>query len=172
MTALVDEYLTSDRMEAGQTPFQPRPCERDELMELFEDLVADWPDGRVVWHDGQLPPQLVCDPGLLRVALRNLLANADRHTPAGRAIVLDVVPAGPDGEGGLNIRVSNPGDAIPHDEVPRLFEKYFRGRQAARSPGAGLGLYLVHQIAELHRGHARLDSAGQDGHVRFSLALP
>ncbi|MDP9908085.1 signal transduction histidine kinase [Variovorax boronicumulans] len=172
MTALVDEYLTSDRMEAGQTPFQPRPCERDELLELFEDLVADWPDGRVVWQGSHLPQQLVCDPGLLRVALRNLLANADRHTPAGRAIVLDVVPAGPDGEGGLNIRVSNPGDAIPHDEVPRLFEKYFRGRQAARSPGAGLGLYLVHQIAELHRGHARLDSAGQDGHVRFSLALP
>ena len=89
--------------------------------------------------------------------------------PCGRAIVLDVVPAD---TGGLDIRVSNPGDAIPHDEVPRLFEKYFRGRQAARSPGAGLGLYLVHQIAELHRGHARLDSAGRDGHVRFSLALP
>lgn len=169
MTALVDEYLTADRMEAGQTPFQPRVCEREELMELFEDLAADWPDGRVVLQDHRLPRQLVCDPGLLRVALRNLLANADRHTPADRAIALDVIPAE---ETGLRIRVSNPGDEIPPDEVSRLFEKYFRGRKAAQSPGAGLGLYLVHQIAELHRGEARLESAGQDGQVRFSLALP
>lgn len=169
MAALVDEYLTADRMDTGQAQFRPRACEREELTELLDDLVADWPEGRVLLHDAELPPALVCDPGLLRVALRNLLANADRHTPAGRAIELRVEAPTP---AGLCIRVSNPGDAVPADEVPRLFEKYFRGRQALQSPGAGLGLYLVHQIAELHGGQARLDSAGQDGAVRFSLALP
>ncbi|MGJ7526703.1 7TM diverse intracellular signaling domain-containing protein [Variovorax sp. GB1P17] len=169
MAALVDEYLTADRMETGQTQFQPRICEREELVELFEDLAADWPHGRVALHARELPRQLVCDPGLLRVALRNLLANADRHTPAGRAIELNVAL---DAVDGLRIGVSNPGDAIPADEVARVFEKYFRGRKAVQSPGAGLGLYLVHQIAELHRGCARLESAGQDGPVRFSLALP
>ncbi|MGJ7609596.1 MULTISPECIES: sensor histidine kinase [unclassified Variovorax] len=169
MAALVDEYLTADRMEAGHAHFQPRPCEREELMELFEDLAADWPDGRIALQARELPLHLVCDLGLLRVALRNLLANADRHTPAGRAIELDIVRAPLDV---LRIGVNNPGEAIPSDEVARVFEKYFRGRQAAQAPGAGLGLYLVHRIARMHGGHAHLDSAGHDGFVRFSVALP
>ena len=174
MTVLVDEYLTADRMETGHAHFRPHRCEREELMQLFEDLAADWPDGRVALRVGELPPHLMCDAGLLRVALRNLLANADRHTPAGGVIVLEVsaqdVAVG--ARDGLRIGVSNPGDAIPSDEVARVFEKYFRGRKAAQSPGAGLGLHLVHQIAQLHGGHARLECAGHDGPVRFSLGLP
>jgi signal transduction histidine kinase len=170
MTALVDEYLTADRMEAGHAHFQPSRCEREELMQLFEDLAADWPDGRIALHIHALPAHLVCDPGLLRVALRNLLANANRHTPGGGVIALDVAA---DAGDVLRIGVSNPGDAIPPDEVPRVFEKYFRGRKAAQSPGAGLGLHLVHQIARLHGGHAWLQGTGQeDGVVRFSLGLP
>lgn len=169
MAALVDEYLTADRMDAGRAPFRPRVCEREELRELLEDLVADWPDGRIVLDDGGVPSRVDCDPGLLRVALRNLLANADRHAPPGRRIDLQAAPGE---QGGMCIRVSNPGEQIPAADSSRLFEKYFRGRQAVRSPGAGLGLYLVLQIAELHGGQARLESAGQDGHVRFSLTLP
>ncbi|MDM0005654.1 sensor histidine kinase [Variovorax sp. J22G73] len=181
MSALVEEYLTADRMDAGHAHFQPRHCERDELMELFEDLAADWPDGRIALRTHALPARLMCDPGLLRVALRNLLVNADRHTPEGGVIGLDVVAdfaghvsgdASKDVGGTLRIGVHNPGDAIPADEVTRVFEKYFRGRKAAQSPGAGLGLYLVHRIAQLHGGDVRLDSAGEDGRVRFSVALP
>jgi signal transduction histidine kinase len=169
MSALVEEYLTADRMDAGHAHFQPRHCERDELMELFEDLAADWPDGRIALHAHPLPARLMCDPGLLRVALRNLLVNADRHTPEGGVIGLDVAA---ELDGSLRIGVHNPGDAIPADEVARVFEKYFRGRKAARSPGAGLGLYLVHRIAQLHGGDVRLESAGEDGRIRFSVALP
>lgn len=165
MTALVDEYLTADRMETS--PFQPRTCQHEELLELLEDLVADWPDGRLRLQLGALPDQLCCDPGLLRVAVRNLLANADRHTPAGQAIELR---AGTNARGSLHIAVSNPGVPVPPDEVPRLFEKYFRGRLAVQSPGAGLGLYMVRQIAELHGGLAQLESA--DAPVRFGLCLP
>ncbi|QPF73641.1 sensor histidine kinase [Roseateles sp. DAIF2] len=170
MAALVDEYLTADRMDTGQSPFQPRDCEREELVDLLDDLVADWPEGRVLLRDEQqLPERLHCDPGLLRVALRNLLANADRHTEPGRVIELQVFSPTP---GGLSLRVSNPGDEVPADEVPRLFEKYFRGRQALQAPGAGLGLYLVRQIAEMHAGQARLESAGRGEPVRFRLDLP
>lgn len=170
LAALVDEYLTVDRMDTGHSPFQPRDCEREELLELLEDLVADWPEGRVLMHADALPERLRCDPGLLRVALRNLLANADRHTPAGQAIELSLLPQA--GDKGLSFRISNPGSEIPADEVPRLFEKYFRGRQALKSPGAGLGLYLVRQIAELHGGLARLEGAGRDGLVSFQFSLP
>ena len=169
MTALVDEYLTADRMDAGQGLFKPRACDREELANLLDDLTSEWPAHRLQVRIQDLPATLSCDPGLVRVALRNLLANADRHTPDTHHMDLHVSQHP---RLGLCFMVSNPGEAVPEDEVPRLFEKYFRGRLALQSPGAGLGLYLVHQIAELHRGQARLDSAGTDGAVRFSLTLP
>lgn len=169
MTVLVDEYLTSDRMDTGQAPFQPRECSRDELVELLDDLVADWPMGRIQLHETGLPTSLHCDPGLLQVALRNLLANADRHGPPDRPVELE---AGVAADGGLRLAVTNPGEPIPADEVPRLFEKYFRGRLAQQSPGAGLGLYLVRRIAGLHGGLARLEAAGQQGRICVALMLP
>lgn len=169
LAALVDEYLTVDRMDTAHAPFQPRDCDHAVLAELLDDLVADWPDGRVQLHDAALPPLLRCDPGLLRVALRNLLANADRHTPPGASIELRLQH---NEQTGLSFHVSNPGSEIPADEVPRLFEKYFRGRQALQSPGAGLGLYLVRQIAELHGGQARLESTGRSDAVSFRLDFP
>jgi two-component system, sensor histidine kinase LadS len=169
LAALVDEYLTADRMDTGHSQFQPRDCTRDELAQLLVGLAADWPQGRIVLQANALPEQLRCDPGLLRVALRNLLANADRHTPTSQAIHLTVQRTA---RAGLSFEVSNPSSEIPADEVPRLFEKYFRGRQALHSPGAGLGLYLVRQIAHLHGGQARLDNTGQGTTVSFYLDLP
>ncbi|MGK5047538.1 sensor histidine kinase [Janthinobacterium sp. GB4P2] len=87
-----------------------------------------------------------------QVALRNLLSNADRHVPQALAVRLRAV--------------------VPVDEISCLFQKYFRGRIAQHKPGAGLGLYLVQRIAELHGGKATLDSAGMDGIVNFSLHIP
>ncbi|MBV8036799.1 sensor histidine kinase [Roseateles sp.] len=169
MAALVDEYLTADRMDTGQAPFQPRDCQQVEIREMLDELVEEWPQGRIRLLLDQLPAHWCCDLGLLRVALRNLLANADRHTAPDHPIELQVGCLSADK---LSFRVSNPGDEVPADEVPRLFEKYFRGRKAQHSPGAGLGLYLVHQIAEMHAGHARLESAGRGEPVRFRLELP
>ncbi|MEX8193525.1 sensor histidine kinase [Comamonas guangdongensis] len=169
MMALVDEYLSTDRMNTEQAPFQPRECSGEELRELLDDLAADWPDARVRLHDAALPERLWCDLELLRVAVRNLLANADRHTLPDLQFDLEVL-ARPQGR--FAIRVSNPGAEIPSDEVKHLFEKYFRGRQAQQSPGAGLGLYLVRRIAELHGGEAYLESSGGDGAVQFQLSIP
>jgi len=171
LTALVDDYLTADRMDTGQSPFQARDCGRNEIEGLLRDLVADWPAGRVALHEASLPTMLRCDPGLLRVALRNLLANADRHTPPGAVIAL-TVGCEPEPAHMLVLRVRNPGPEIPADEVPRVFEKYFRGRQAQQTPGAGLGLHLVRQIAELHGGQVGLESPGREAAVSFRMALP
>jgi signal transduction histidine kinase len=134
MMALVDEYLSQDRLSTEQAQFQPRECSDDDVIELLDDLVADWPDGRVRLTDVILPKRLTCDLELLRVAVRNLLANANRHTPTGLEIELDV---GWHAQGRIAFRVANPGNEIPPDEVKHLFEKYFRGRQAQQSPGRG-----------------------------------
>ncbi|MGK5037875.1 7TM diverse intracellular signaling domain-containing protein [Janthinobacterium sp. LB3P118] len=166
MAALVDEYLSADRMETSAATFRPQWCEP---WALIASLLAEWPAGRVEASLRGLPERLQCDPGLLRVALRNLLSNADRHAPQAQAIRFDAaMRAG----GGIDFTISNDGDALPADEIPRLFQKYFRGRIAQHKPGAGLGLYLVRRIAELHGGQVTLERTGSDGIVSFSLYLP
>ncbi|HTH39531.1 MAG TPA: ATP-binding protein, partial [Rhodocyclaceae bacterium] len=166
MSALVDEYLVVDRMDADASPFRPMACELDALL---RDIVGEWPSDRVQLEVKRLPSRYTCDASLLRVALRNLIANAVRHTPSEKRIQ---VTAECSREQGLSIQVSNPGEAIPLDEIPRLFQKYFRGRLAQHRPGAGLGLYLTERIAQMHGGNVRVENAGADGVVTFNLALP
>lgn len=166
MSTLVDEYLTSDLMETGSTPFRPR---RFDLPALLDDILKEWPATRVRLALGQIPSRFVGDASLLRVAVRNLLANADRHAPPDSQVTLQV-EGQPDGS--LRLVVNNSGKPIPAEEVPRLFQKYFRGRLAQHRPGAGLGLYLVRRIAQMHGGEIALEERGDNGGITFAITLP
>ena len=115
-----------------------------------------------------MPPTLLCDWKLLQVALRNLISNGLRHSPPDHPLRLWV--HGQPG-GGLHIEINDAGSGIPEDELARVFQKYFRGRGALGKPGAGVGLYLVERIAQLHGGSVSVASALDHG-SRFTLILP
>ena len=164
MLALVDDYLTEDRMQSTAT-LRLAPCRLDELV---SEVVHDWPPQRVAMTP--LPTfELNGDRSLLQVLLRNLIVNADRHAPADTTIELRCDWNAQQ----LQIAVSNCCDEpIPSDERARLFQKYYRGRQATRSAGAGLGLNLVQRIAHQHGGAIELTEGGDNGRVTFTLTLP
>lgn len=71
----------------------------------------------------------------------------------------------------MRIEVSNAGARIPEPERERLFQKYYRGQNARLRPGAGLGLYLVRQIAARLDGSVDLTRMGGDEPVTFRLSL-
>lgn len=162
---LVDDYLEHDRV--AERTNAPR-CAAHDLRGLLEGCLEDFPAGRVELAQGSARTLLACDFGLLRVALRNLLANADRHAPAHSRVLLGVE----DSATGLQIRVSNEGPEIPAEQAPLLFNKYVRGSQARHCSGSGLGLYLVKRIAELHGGSLVLESRGRQRPICFCLDLP
>lgn len=165
MLSLVDEYLAADRIDAEAAGYQPQPCKGQEVLQAIAD---EWPDERLIFEqDAELPP-LICDPALLRVAVRNLISNALRHSPE----QVPVRVSARNTPQGLEIQVINQGQEIPPEEADRLFQKYFRGRQAQQRPGAGLGLYLVRRIARLHGGEIELKNRGEGGEVIFALHLP
>lgn len=174
MRGLVDTYLSVDRMDEAPV-VALRSCNVRELLDelMHESGGRHWPPGRVSALLDELPEPFVCDPGLLKIALQNLLSNADRHAPPGEAITLHArteVRALESGvHNGLRVDVRNGGEPIPAEEAPRLFQKYFRGRLAQQRTGAGLGLHLVQRIAGMHGGTAWLENAGQDGPITFSL---
>lgn len=165
LLSLVDDYLQHDRV--AERASEPR-CAGHDLNALLEGCLDDFPSGRVALDLRSARTLLECDFGLLRVALRNLLANADRHAPSDASILLEVE----DSSSGVRIRVTNEGEEIPAEQAPLLFHKYVRGTQAQHLSGTGLGLYLVKRIAELHGGSLVLESRGQQHPICFCLELP
>ncbi|HWB73152.1 MAG TPA: HAMP domain-containing sensor histidine kinase, partial [Egibacteraceae bacterium] len=96
------------------------------------------------------------DPVRVGQALRNVLANAARYSPAGSPITLECDSGAP---GRLRIAVVDRGPGVPRHERLRVLGKYRRGPQAGRAEGAGLGLYVASRIAEAHGGSLWIEDA-------------
>ena len=164
LLALVDDYLTHDRISDERPLSRFASCD---LAGRLQEVAGGFPHGRIVFDPRLSLDRYCCDAGLVSVAVRNLLANADRHAPAGEAVRLSAW----DDDEYVHLTVSHAGPPIAEDERGRLFNKYYRGRQAQASAGAGLGLYIVHRIAELHGGRAALTGYGGDREICFHLRL-
>ncbi len=108
------------------------------------------------------------DKPMLRRAMSNLLANAIRHTPRGGVIKVLVQPD----ENGVRLQIENPGETIPPEHLPRLFDRFYRvdsSRQHS-GDGAGLGLAITQAIAQAHGGKISVRSS--DGMTCFEFYLP
>ena len=101
------------------------------------------------------------DMGLLRLALRNLLANALRYSPPGSTVTLRVADS--DQPLALVLDVIDQGGGIEPELLPRLFERGTRGRHPSGRASHGLGLYIVRRVLELQGGRAELVATGDRG---------
>ncbi len=114
------------------------------------------------------PTECLWDPQRIASALTNLVSNALDHTAAGTSIVARVDAE----ERGVVFQVRDSGRGIAPDEVPHVFERFYRGRGSSRSHGhAGLGLAIVQEIAERHGGTVTVESRMGAGSC-FTLSLP
>jgi two-component system sensor histidine kinase MprB len=102
-------------------------------------------------------------PDRLARAVANLLDNAAKHTRPGTPVEVVVDAAG--------MTVRDHGDGIPPDDLPSIFDRFYRGAAARGSAGSGLGLAIVRQVAESHGGRATAANA-PDGGAVFRLELP
>lgn len=165
LTALMDEFLTLDRMEGQVRCFSPIQYRVDEIIDA---VLAEFPNERIDVRRLDPPEEVTCDPTMLCVALANLLKNALRYSPPDKPICF---AAAGRAEGGVVFSVTDHGPGIPADELPKLFQKYFRGRRGQTKPGAGLGLFLVERVTQLHGGSVSVTSQPGEG-SRFEISLP
>jgi two-component system sensor histidine kinase MprB len=108
------------------------------------------------------PVRVSVDPVLVERAIGNLLDNAVKYSPPGAPIEVSVR----DGE----VVVADQGPGIAEEDLPRIFDRFYRAASARAKPGAGLGLAIVREAAEAHGGKATAES-GAAG-ARFRLSLP
>ena len=101
--------------------------------------------------------------------LNNLVSNALRHTPAGGSVTVRAYPQ----RGNVVVEVADTGEGIPPEDVPHLFEQFFRGEKSRSraTGGSGLGLAIAKAIVEAHGGQIYVESTVGQG-TRFAFALP
>jgi PAS domain S-box-containing protein len=116
-----------------------------------------------------MPHAVDADQALLHQAVYNLVENAIKYTPEGGKVVIRT----PSQPGFLTLAIEDSGFGIAPDDLPRLFEKFYRGRQreTRAQPGSGLGLAIVHSIVTNHGGRVWVESVVGKGSA-FYLQIP
>lgn len=169
--ALVDDLRLSYDLEGGRRELKKTKVSLERIArECAIDLVnsdRSWADS--VLFSSSTGALVEVDTALLCRALGNIMANALSHNPAGTRVSV-TVRNGSSGE--AEVEVADNGEGIPDDEIPRLFERYWRGSQTGISrEGSGLGLAIARDIIELHGGSVSAHSREGSGTV-FLVKLP
>jgi len=113
------------------------------------------------------PVEVLADAGRLHQVITNLLTNALKFTPAGGRVTVRAGPSGAEAA----LQVSDTGPGIPAEELPRIFDRFWRGRGAAHVSGTGVGLAVAAELASAHGGSLAAHSSPGHG-AQLTLTLP
>lgn len=168
---LVDELFELAKLDAGVTPLQVEPFSLSELVQdtvqRFE-LVAQRKRVTLKVNYAHSVPFVHGDIGLIERILANLLDNALRHTDAGGTICIQLGST----EGRATVQVSDTGRGIAPEDLPYVFDRFFRKEpEGTNDGGAGLGLAIAQRIVELHGGRIEAQSVKPGGSI-FHFDLP
>ncbi len=173
MVAIIDQLLDLARIEARQG--SDFVLERVVLQDAVGSSVADYrpPDGRPApaVEEGVSPLFVEVDRQKLQQAVLNIVSNAYKYSPQGGEVRLryraETGPAGP--RHGLSVR--DQGIGMTPEQVAHVCERFYRADASGNIPGTGLGMSIVKEIIELHRGEVQLESAPGQG-TEVTLWLP
>jgi len=162
---LVDDLRTLALSESGALQLRREPTDLAVLVGETAAAFRPQAEAQGVALDLALAPDLPLlevDPERIRQVLSNLLSNALRYTPQGGRIELAARP-------GVELTVRDSGAGIPPDELPHVFERFYKSRD---SGGMGLGLAIARRLVELHGGTIAVESApGQGTTMRVHLPV-
>jgi two-component system OmpR family sensor kinase len=171
MKRLVQDILVLTQAESGKLPLGKEEVELDTLvLEVFQQSKVLAKD-RVEVHLGQEDQARVTgDRDRLKQVLLNLMSNAIEYTPPGGTVTLGLACVGD----WARVSVTDTGVGIPQEELPHIFERFYRvdrSRRRTEKGGAGLGLSIAYWITRSHDG--RLEVASEVGKgTTFSVWLP
>lgn len=173
MITLVNDMLNTDRIQSGKMHFGFRFVNVIDLLDnvLFE--VSSEAIKRNISIEFKRKfenlPQAYIDPETMRAVFQNLLENSIKYTMKGGKIELDVEPD----KDNLLISVSDNGIGIPQAEQKKVFDRFFRARNAVKleTDGSGLGLYIAKSIVEKNGGKIWFESEENKG-TTFHFTVP
>ncbi len=178
LTSLRDEVLRVARIvgdlqtlaaaEAAALQMTVTRCDLAEIADTAADSLAGQFEAAGISVDRQLTQvEVLGDCGRLHQVIANLLTNSLKFTPPGGRVTIQAGPAG----GGAHLEVTDTGIGIPADELPRIFDRFWRGSQAGHVAGSGVGLAVAAELARAHGG--QLSAASEQGRgTQITLTMP
>lgn len=165
LTQLIGDLVELAREDAANTVWEPV-----DLAEVVEQALdrARRRGGDLHFDVLVQPWRLIGDTGALERAVLNLLDNAIKFSPPGGTVR---VRLGPTGDGFAVLQVADQGPGISDEDLPRVFDRFYRSQEARTLPGSGLGLAIVKQAALRHGGEV-LAGRSAEGGALFTLRLP
>lgn len=173
---LVEEILQISRIEAGRLEITPCPTPLNELTEMIfanHQPLAQQKDLVIEYRPTEPGSVALIDPDRMTQALTNVVSNAIQYTPRKGKIVISTSEKEAKGCTWAAVTVEDTGMGIPEEELPHIFERFFRGERprSMQMSGTGLGLAIVKDIVELHGGQVTVESKVDAG-TTFTLWLP
>lgn len=173
---LIEDLLDLSRLRSQNQPLSREPLSIESLLADVLALHSSRADERQVTLRPEVPaglPLLAVDVAQIMQVFNNLVGNAVAYTPRGGHIRVGARRERQNELSGLAIYVHNDGPPIPPEDLPHLFTRFFRGRNAQESgePGTGLGLAIVQEIVERHAGLIRVESTPETA-TTFTIWLP
>ncbi|MBI2866738.1 MAG: PAS domain-containing protein [Chloroflexi bacterium] len=170
MTAMIDDLLALSNIESGHVPLHLRPVEIAPLLHDAALRMKPQTERQGLTVNVQASPdvsRVIADPTRIMEVLTNLLDNAVKFTPSGGFITLTARPE----TGSVHIQVQDTGVGIAKEDLPHIFERFYKADRSRASEGTGLGLAIAKHLVLAHKGTIKAESAEGRGST-FTFTLP
>jgi signal transduction histidine kinase len=172
LSRLIDDLFELSQIDSGTLQLRPEPTNISDLVSDALEALRPQAEQRRLRIEGAAGEQLsnvVIDVPRMQRVLYNLVQNAIRHTPLDGTVIIRAKDAGEE----IEISVEDTGEGIVGDELPHVFERFYRGDRARKrtDAGSGLGLTIAKRIVELHGGRIWAISNVGEG-ATFTFTVP
>lgn len=169
---MIDNLLNLSKMENGTVVFNLEPINGHEILRDIIEIAAPQAEGKRIEISYQPCEEdwwFNVDYDHIRTAFMNIVSNAIKYTPEGGKMEVTTEVTG----GFANLKVRDSGIGISDEDLPHIFDRFFRvkGKATRHITGSGLGLSLVKQVVEAHQGYIDVKSIPEKG-TTFTLSFP
>ncbi len=174
LVSVIEDFLNITRIELGKMKYDVTVFDiRDLVKNVTDELIpfAKRKKLNLVVNLGRGAYQVSADYGKMSQVVSNVIDNAIKYTPAGSVSVEVTKPSGDSKH--IHINVKDTGVGIAAESIPKLFQKFIRADEVGKThiTGTGLGLYVVKQILDAHKGTISIESPGVGKGTTFSIVL-
>lgn len=169
LTQLMDEILLVEKSTSGYLNPEYTKCD---LNVLFNSIIEEYQfslnnEYRLIYHKPDESKEVIIDKTMFKNIIYNLISNSIKYSPGGGDI-----------ECFLNyyadhfvIIIKDNGIGIPQEDIPHLFERFYRGKNIENISGSGLGMSIIKDAVDIHKGNIKIDSEINQG-TRIQIAIP
>ncbi len=172
LTQMTNELIELSRIESGQVPLRRRPVDPAEVAHHAAEMLRPQAERGGLTLTVEAPsglPWVEADPDRLQSALVNLIHNAVKFTPAGGSIRVRARAS----DGTIAFSVTDTGPGVAPEDLPRIFERFYKADKSRAGGGTGLGLAIARHIVQAHGGRIWVESIeGKGATFNFTIPVP